>query len=248
MKPALHMGISSHRKACSLFRVRGVQFDGASSALSSTGLSGVSDSQKFTLSLWFKPDAQSSAALLAFAASSVWKAGVLTSVSAGGTWALFRNAAGTNGINYVFGWPAQSLWHHVLISADTSMPVGMLYVDDVPTVLTVTSGINFNFSAGTVLVGARSGGYFPGSLAEVWLMPGTYMDLTVAANRRKFRTADGRPVDLGSTGSTPTGSQPPLYLSVRASGSANDFATNRGSGGDFSVLGSPSLSTSSPSY
>ena len=68
-------------------------------------------------------------------------------------------------------------------------------------------------------------------LAEVYLNFGTFMDLSVEANRRKFITAGLKPADLGADGSTPTGSPPIVYLR----GGAADFPTNRGSGGGFTV-------------
>jgi len=50
---------------------------------------------------------------------------------------------------------------------------------------------------------------------------------------QKFRSAGGKPVSLGSDGSTPTGTAPTVYLK-------NPFGTfqnNLGGGGNFTVTG-----------
>jgi len=62
----------------------------------------------------------------------------------------------------------------------------------------------------------------------------TYLDFSQEANRLKFFDAFGYPVDLGEDGSTPTGSQPLIYIN-------NDFhlGTNLGSGGDFTPTNTP---------
>ena len=69
---------------------------------------------------------------------------------------------------------------------------------------------------------------------------------SVVANRRKYITATVKPVDLGSDGSNP-GSQPIVYLSVRSNDAATVFATNKGTGGNFSITGALALAATSPS-
>lgn len=75
-------------------------------------------------------------------------------------------------------------------------------------------------------LGARYAGniQFAGEIAEVW-MAETKIDLSSATNRQKFYSSSGYPVDLGSDGSNPTGSQPTIYFS----GDASDFQIQRGS-------------------
>lgn len=88
---------------------------------------------------------------------------------------------------------------------------------------------------------------FDGSLAEFYLNISTYLDVTQANVMGKFRTVAGKPANIGTTGSTPTGSTPMVYLSVRPGGVVADFAVNRGSGGNMTVNGSPAISSWSPS-
>jgi hypothetical protein len=71
----------------------------------------------------------------------------------------------------------------------------------------------------------------------------THLDLSVEANRRKFISAAGKPVSLGANGSTPTGSQPIIYL-------ANPTATwqdNLGAGGNFTENGALADAATNPS-
>lgn len=81
---------------------------------------------------------------------------------------------------------------------------------------------------------------FDGCISELFFH-NTYLDLSVEANRRKFIGADGRPVDLGADGSTPLGVQPLLYVPN------GDPSTNAGSGGNFTITGSLTSASTSPS-
>lgn len=64
-----------------------------------------------------------------------------------------------------------------------------------------------------------------------------YLDLSVSAdlatNVQKFRTANGKPADLGSDGSKPFGVAPDIYLK----GDSKSFGVNSGTAGDFTVNG-----------
>lgn len=72
-------------------------------------------------------------------------------------------------------------------------------------------------------------------LAEVYLNFAEFLDLSVPANLEKLRTSEGKPADLGSDGSTPTGNVPIVYLA----GGVPEFFTNKGSGGNFTKQGAP---------
>lgn len=106
-----------------------------------------------------------------------------------------------------------------------------------------------DFTLGDWIIGAIGDSTlkFNGCLAELWFDT-TWMDLTVTANRRKFRSAAGQPVFLGTQGQIPTGSQPLIYCSLPTKGlSVASFATNRGSGGGFTITGALDIGSSSPS-
>ena len=82
---------------------------------------------------------------------------------------------------------------------------------------------------------------FAGAIAELWYAPNQFIDFDIESNRRLFLNADGTPVDLGADGSTPTGSKPITYLSLREGEGAEQFAVNRGIGADLSVVGNVSI-------
>jgi hypothetical protein len=71
---------------------------------------------------------------------------------------------------------------------------------------------------------------FDGCLSEFYVNLDERIDLSVLANRQKFRTAGGAAADLGVDGSTPTGAAPILYA---ANG---EFFPNQGYGGDIPCL------------
>lgn len=72
-------------------------------------------------------------------------------------------------------------------------------------------------------------------------------NITVKANRRKFISANGKPVFLGTDGSKPTGTPPIVFLSQQRNDTPNTFNINRGTGGDFTITGTLTESTTSPS-
>ena len=71
-------------------------------------------------------------------------------------------------------------------------------------------------------------------MAEFWL-DDSFIDFSNATNRQKFYSSGGDAVDLGSDGSTPTGSAPLVYLHLDSGETGNNFASNAGTGGDLSV-------------
>lgn len=73
-------------------------------------------------------------------------------------------------------------------------------------------------------------------MAELWFMPGTFIDFSIESNRRKFHSAAHKTISLGADGSAPTGTTPLIYLSLGASDdNANDFVDNA-TGGDPMTL------------
>ena len=143
---------------------------------------------------------------------------------------------------------ASSTWHHMITSIDMSDSAKQhLYIDGgnerntstftVGGIIDFANGGNF----GIMARGTDGAGIVTGSLSEVWFTT-SYLDVSIASNLQLFRSTIGHPVNLGSIGDTPTGSQPRLYLK-------NSFATfqnNLGSGGNFSVTGSLEDDPSTP--
>jgi hypothetical protein len=80
-------------------------------------------------------------------------------------------------------------------------------------------------------------------MAEVYAT-NEFLDLSIESNRRKFISASGTPVNLGTDGNIPTGTQPLIYLS----GPATNWnaGKNFGSWSGFTVHGTVTDCTSSP--
>lgn len=146
---------------------------------------------------------------------------------------------------------SENVWHHLLLSVDTnhgdSAKILKAYVDDVDVtnILSNTgSAYSMPFSGKSLAVcfdGSTNTSV--GDFADIWIAPGQFIDLTVEANRRKFIDASGKPVDLGADGSMPTGTAPAVFFS----GDATGFATNKGTGGAFTLTGSLTNASTSPS-
>ena len=138
-------------------------------------------------------------------------------------------------------------WHHIMFSADLSNPANRhYYVDgisqpviynvyaddfiDVPNITDINIGSN---TSGASLIN--------GDLADLWLDFGTYIDLSIPANRERF-IKNGWPADLGSDGSLATGAVPDIFLS----GDTATWHTNKGTGGGFTENGALTDTLSSP--
>jgi len=140
-------------------------------------------------------------------------------------------------------------WIHLLCSVRNASSGGFaqLYINDTECATLTTFLANdsaIDFTDTDWAVGALVGGtlYFQGAMSEFYYSDSESIDLSVEANRRKFRSAGGDPVDLGSDGSTPTGNAPRIYLkSIYSS-----FTTNSGTGGNFTKYGTSAFTTATP--
>jgi hypothetical protein len=130
-------------------------------------------------------------------------------------------------------------WRHVAIAFNVTgggTSLRWVYVDGASDGGTWTFWNDFAIdwdSGGDHGIMARSSGteIVTGSLAEFYLSTAHAVNLSTSLTL--FRTAGGKPENLGADGSTPTGSQPIIYLK-------NPFGTfqnNLGSGGNFTVTG-----------
>lgn len=130
-------------------------------------------------------------------------------------------------------------WVHVLASFDLNSGSGcQIYVNDVSDVFTPVAtfsnqAVDFTVADWGVAALPSGLGKLDVSLADLWLAPGVFLDLSVTANRRKFIDADLNPVSLGATGNTPTGTAPLVFLS----GDLAAWHTNKGTGGGFTMTG-----------
>jgi hypothetical protein len=222
---------------------------------------GASDSQTGILSVWWYYDGADSGsrAILRFCKDGAGGNIIMPYLlySAGWTiqFASVQNTAATSSIYWTPGYPipSASTWYHTLTSWDYTNTLLKNRLND--TAYQGTPG-----KTGTSIgdwsvcdrwhVGHRHDNdawTWDGGIAELYFAHGQYLDFDTESNRRKFRDATGKPVSLGSNGSTPTGSTPLLYFHLDDGETANNFATNRAGGSNFSVSGTLSTHGSSPS-
>lgn len=233
---------------CGDERSKAVAFDGSTDYYTrGAGLTGAADSKLLSFSLWVRLDATSASGGRIIASTSTLAGGaanarfrIAFSGSAGNISIIGTNSAGTTILAITSAELLLGVWSHVLVSVDMSDTAKRhIYVNDISALSSVTTYTNdtIDFTQADWGIGAYPDGTVPltAALSDVWFMPGTYIDFSVEANRRKFISKYGRPVPLGATGSTPTGSQPILYLSKDDTA----FTTNEGSGGDFTENGTP---------
>lgn len=233
------------------FPVNAVFFDGTNDFLSRDAqLTGVTDSDSILLSLWWKIAG-------ADGSNNMFHSTQGTQVVAK------RNA--NNKIQFsCFSiplgprWNVETVtaydlinnpgWHHLLVAAQfDATPVGQLFIDDVEASLTTFTALNeglIDWTDSDYFVGATAAGAqkMNGDLSEVYVTD-EFLDISIEANRRKFIDANGFPVDLGSDGSTPTGTAALEFFS----GSTDAWHTNKGSGGGHTENGALTDAASSPS-
>lgn len=227
------------------FAANAVHFDGTNDYLLRGGaLTGAADSGDIISSLWLNPAVDTGGQLL-WADTSILR----IDKDAGGVINVdMRTVAPA--VVLQFGAPDFTIaagWQHILWSYRSSTQVLQVYVDDVSDTLdySVKNTGAIDWTGGTDYgLGAKTDGAtkFGGDLAEAYIT-NEYLDFSVEANRRKFIDAFGKPVDLGSDGSTPTGTAALMFFS----GATASWHTNKGSGGGFTETGALTDAASSPS-
>lgn len=136
-----------------------------------------------------------------------------------------------------------NIYYNIIVSIDGPGNVAQCYVNDAvlplaemtwfsASMITRPTGIGADPIA--ILAENNFLGTNPCVADALWDTPGSFFDLDIEANRRKFINADGSPVFLGDNGQIPLGHQPLIYLSVPTGGVTSDFNINRGTlGGSF---------------
>jgi len=136
-------------------------------------------------------------------------------------------------------------WTHVLISLQADINSAHIYVNDADTVGTKnwSSTNKISWEAGTnIRLFYDTDAVY--DIAELYINADEYLDISDEYYRRKFISADKKPVNLGPDGSWPTGTAPPIYLS----GGADTFLDNLGTMGAPAGAITPfTTSTTSPS-
>jgi hypothetical protein len=239
-------------------RVNAVQYTAASSQRldrASGSFAGGPNTGEGLLSIWFKPNSVASARnLFAFTDTSFSWLTLYMAAGGGISLDLYKNAGVNNYSWFSSTGVIDTNWHHLLIRFNTNASAGsrtmQVYLNDSPLSVTQTdigSAFTLDFSSLTTGPATQSIAYGPsaywdGAIAELFIAPGQSLDLSVASNRERF-ISGGKPAFLGNDGSAPTGTAPLIYL-------PNPAATvnvNAGTGGNFTINGSPADASSSPS-
>lgn len=237
----VHAGIGS-------WNPNAVTLDGTNDyLLRGADLTGNADSGKFTMSFWFKVGNNAANKELITTANSRFTVRFTATEQ---LQILASNSGGT-GVLSVATTPtyADGNWHHALVSIDmASTSTRWIYVDGAApavtwTTYTAASTIDFtdtNYGIGATTAGGTK---YIGDVADLWLLPGTYIDLSQTLNRAKFRnTFTGLPMYLGPDGGIPAGTAARIFLSNPTSA----WQTNKGTGGNFTVTGALTTATTQP--
>lgn len=210
-------------------------------------LTGPANTQKFTLSCWFKIKSSLHNFILFEAETTDETNAEFNLQTLSGEFRLTCTGEGsdsaivllqTNNVNL-----ATDVWYNLLLSVDTTLGTSgwKWYINDAPVTL-ISETVSTNAFIG---LGAETCWWFIANerssfislsanicVAAFWFDIDRYTDFSVESNRRKFITAGGRPERLGPDGSTPFDAAPILYFD-------NPVATwnvNRGTGGNFRFI------------
>lgn len=224
--------------------VNAAEFDGSNDYVSrGSNLSGVSDSSQGILSMWIEADTNNNDEYL-FSMGSSSSEQMQFYFSSGNIFIQFDGSGSR--YRWLTGGISTGTVYHLLFSWDMDpggSKVFNSYINDASSgsnTLDFGGAFSLDYTSNPVAVGTyyvslgNSVYRYDGKIGAFYFAPGQYLDFSTESNRRKFVNADGTPVNLGADGSTPTGSQPAVFLNNKY----DSFESNLGSGGDFTVTGS----------
>lgn len=232
-----------------------VTFDGSSDYLRHTSSTGFTDGKQITVSYWVYPYSVTGYQGMVWDFGNArYSQGSHSYINgSGGRLIGLRNSSNS----YILRFDASTgtftanEWHHVLVSVDLATNSKQIYVNDTAASGTWSDYSNDNIDltrTGYTIADGSDVSYGPdrlnADLANFW-MDDSYIDISNSTNREKFISASGTPVDAGSDGSTPTGSQPLIYIKGDAS-TWNSATQNLGSTSDFTMSGSVVDSSNEP--
>ena len=240
-----------------LIIVDSAHFDGTNDYMTrGAGLNGAADSKTGIVSFWVRLDGGDGTAMEVLTGVTTLAGATQRFVVVRGGTNKFSigawNAGGTVILDYnSSAYTAGATWLHVLASWDLSASARNLYINDVSDVNAVSTLTNdtIDYTLADWGVGANPDGSskMNGCFAEMYFAPGQYLDFSAVYNRRKFISSGKKPVYLGSTGALPTGTAPLIYQHLDHSEAVADFATNRSTGGNFTITGTLDTASTSPS-
>lgn len=218
-----------------LYRPNGVNFDGSTHLTRGADLTGAANTKVGLLSFWLNPASDGVGTTLVSDFPDATSLGLVVSRLSTN---LLQIRAENSGVILRLKSTSTVLtaagWRHVMASWNLATGAGKLYIDDVDdTDLQTASDVIIDYTRTNHSIGGSPSGAqkLNGDFADVYFDHGTYLDLTIEANRRKFIDPNGKAVDLGKDGSFVTGSSPIMFFA----GPTASWHTNKGSGGGFSV-------------
>ena len=231
-------------------------FDGTDYMTRGATLTGAADGKVGTVSIWFRIDGGDGTDMTVLHAATT-VAGATSRFRVRRTSANVFEVVGINAAAATIltltsntTYTAGATWRNILASWNLATAAGHLYVtdtEDLAAGATLTDDSIDYTVADWAIGGQASGGtLFDGCLAEFYFAL-EYIDLSSTANRRKFISANGRPMVIGATGSFPTGTAAIVYQRVADGAAVATFATNLGTGGDFVITGTLATGSTSPS-
>ena len=132
-------------------------------------------------------------------------------------------------------------WTHILGSWDVATGYSDIYINDVQETLTTDTTtdttLDYTHTNHWFFANRLAAAKLNGEVSDMYINLATSLDLTTESNRRKFISSDLTPVDLGSDGSTPTGSAPIVFFHINRTEAVANFAGNEGGGGACSITG-----------
>ena len=234
------------------FPVNAVHFDGSNDYLARGGdLTGAANGENILISFWFNM-AGGDGVFQSFLRTDTNGARLERNSSDKIVMSLINDAGGSIWkvtSTSSFSTSVNAGWHHLLITAQLDVsPVAHIYLDDASLDVTEnTAPLNgdINMTGTDWGVGADPGAGAQkafADMAEVYFTD-EFLDISVESNRRKFIDASGFPVDVGSDGSTPTGTAALIFMQ----GATVSWHTNDGSGGGFTENGALTDAATNPS-
>ena len=246
--------ILMHRRKAFRTLVNGVVFDGTNDYMAlGAGLTGLADGKEFTTSYWILFNGGDAAEQSIFEAPGSADGILEINRSAGNVLRVKGADAALTSIQRITTSStvtADATWHHLLMSYNAATTTQHCYLDGSSDMLQITNlDATIDQDGAEAVIGVQADfatAKLNASIAELWI-DNTYVDLSVEANRLKFRSAAGKPVELGATGELAGNGQPLVYCRVRPGDAATVFATNLGSGGTpFAITGALTIAPTSP--
>ena len=232
----------------SSYTANSVRFDGTNDYLTrGANLTGAADGKEGTVSFWINLKSGDSTGMRILATDSSNTGFVVARDAVNKINVFCYNTSSTRILKLESNTSVttSSGWTHILASWNLATTTSYLYMDDTDdTNETTNTNDTIDYTRGEMAVGSWANGTskLDADIADFWF-DDSYIDISNVTNRRKFIDASGKPEPLGASGSTPTGSDPLIFLS----GDTSSWHTNKGSGGGFTENGALADGTDSPS-